>query len=828
MKTIAIAIITTITGTAHAITVHRITSLADHGPGTLRAAIAAAADGDRVTFAPWLYKKTIRLNSEISINKNLRIEGDINDDRRPDITLDGQHTTRLLKIAPAGNVTLWGMALEHGSATEGGAIYNDGNITAQYCEIKNNQASDSGGAIYTRGQTTISNSTIANNTAQRGGAIFNNKTLISENVKTTLEASTFTMNRAYAQGGAIYNYHGKFRAYNSTFGDNLAHDYHDWSYATDAKGSVLYQFGGGSLGGSAEFWDSTLRNNRSAPLRNPELRECDFGERKSDCSNRPDAERMRNNKNRRVNNGGTIYNRGVATNRSNIKLTRTVISDSIGRNCGGWGWFDLNHAWSDDNTCDGDINYDGPGVSRGNAKLDALADNGGYTLTYKPLADSGLIDAAGSTCTVRDQRGAPRTRYPDTHCDIGAIDANAKAPSRLRPRTINTTPPAEHNEDLAVLHKRITAQQADISAKTETITAQQADIEEKTETITTQQADIEEKTETITAQQADISAKTETITAQQTDISAKTETITAQQADISAKTETITALKTQLQTLNSQLAAVQEHITKKEGDMTQLEEQAAELERKIAEHQARIAELEAPDDLEITIGDAGEIKRLVLNGQEALHESETTVKIGTTTQRLKNTITEHIHERTDGRTVSAGELQGQNGTIHWEIMSSTIPGTNWHISRWTISSAQAFGDVALGIYADIDIQPYTRFNGLIVGGTNHDNRLLITDRPNPSEGIALGVRALKNAQMMGWVGSPDIYNGHNGEVLDDSILTGAYAGWGSYTPDSGKYPNARGYGPADIAVATGIKLKPSAKLASFEITLVGAPNGEIE
>ena len=690
--------------------------------------------------------------------------------------------------------------MEHGKTTQGGAIYNQGNITAQYCQIKNNQASDTGGAIYNHGQTTISNSTIANNTATRGGAIFADKLLISDNIETTLEASTLTMNRAYGQGGAIYNYHGKFKAYNSTFGDNLAHDYHDWSYTTDAKGSVLYHFGGGSLGGSAEFWDSTLRNNRSAPLRDPELRECDFGERKSDCSNRPDAERRRNNKNRRVNNGGTIYNRGVTTNRSNIKLTRTVIAQSTGRNCGGWGWFDLDHAWSDDNTCDGDVDYDGPGVSRGDAKLDALADNGGYTLTYSPLADSSLIDAAGSICTVRDQRGAPRKRYPDTHCDIGAVDANAKAPSQLRPQAINTTPPAEHNEDLATLHETITTQKTNISAKTETITTQQADIEEKTETITAQQADIEEKTETITAQQA----------------------------DIEEKTETITTLETQLETLNSQLAAVQEHITKKEGDITQLEEQATELERKITEHQTRIAELEAPDELEATIGDAGEIKRLVLNGQNALHESETTVKIGPTTQRLKNTITEHVHDRTDGRTISAGELWGQNGIIYWEIMSSTIPGTNWHVSKWTISSAQAFGDVALSIYADIDIQPYTGFNGLIAGGEGHPNRLLITDRRNASEGIALGVRALKNAHMMGWVGSPDIYNGHNGEVLDESILTGAYNGWGSFTPDSDKYPDARGYGPADIAVAIGIKLKPSAKLASFEITLVGAPTGTIE
>ncbi|WP_419583818.1 hypothetical protein, partial [Thiolapillus sp.] len=203
-------------------------------------------------------------------------------------------------------------------------------------------------------------------------------------------------------------------------------------------------------------------------------------------------------------------------------------------------------------------------------------------------------------------------------------------------------------------------------------------------------------------------------------------------------------------------------------------------------------------------------------------------KIGPTTLRLKNTIRQHIHKRKDGTTVSSGKFWGQNGAIHWEIMTIAIPGTNWHASRWEFSSAQAFGDVALGIYADIDILPYTRFNSLIVGGEGHPNRLLITDRRNPSEGIALGVRALKNARMLGWVGSPDIYHGRNGEVLDESILTGAYSGWGSFHPDGDKYPGAAGYGPADIAVAIGIELKPSAKLATFTITLVGAPTGAIE
>ncbi|WP_293652891.1 choice-of-anchor Q domain-containing protein [Thiolapillus sp.] len=784
MKKIIITTIAAIAQPANAITVHRVTSLADHGNGTLRAAVAAAAAGDRITFAPWLYEKTIRLDSEISINKNLRIEGDINGDRRPDITLDGQHQHRLLNIAAGATVTLWAISLEHGKATQGGAIYNRGNITAQFCRINENHTTVIGGGIYNRGKITIDHTSMRDNIAPRGGAIFTGKLEESDAADTTLNASTFAWNRALEHGGVMYNYSGKFRSFRSTFSKNVAQAYGGWEHNTMPKGSVLYAYGG-----SNEFTDSTLKNNKSAPLRDPELKECTTAARRNrcrGCSCRPDAERKENNKNRRINNGGTLFNHGVLNNPQPIKLIRTVISESRGRNCGGWGTFTLDHTWSDDDTCDGDANFSEPGTSRGDAKLGPLMDLGGYTYTYAALPDSGLIDAAGSVCAAADQRGARRTEFMDPHCDIGAVETNAHPPTRLRPQTINTTPPAEHNEDLAVLHKRITAQQADISAKTETIRAQQADI------------------------------------------SAKTEIIRAQQADISAKTETITTLQTQLQTLNNQLAAVQERITNKDGDITQLKKQAAELERKIAEHQARIAELEAPDDLEITIGDAGEIKRLTLNGSDALHESETSVRIRNTTQQLKNTTTTHVHERPDGTKTSAGQFDGENGTIHWEIVTRTIPGTNWHVSRWTFNSNEAFGDVAVGIYADIDIQPYTRFNGLIVGGTNHDNRLLITDRPNPSEGIALGLRALKNANSMGWVGSPDIYHGYNGEVLDASILTGPYSGWGSYTPDSNKYPGAAGYGPADVAIAIGIQLKPTAKLASFESTVVGAPNGYVE
>ena len=719
MKRFAIIAALTSSSTAHAITVHRVTSLADHGSGTLRAAVESATDGDRVTFAPWLYQKTIRLDRQIIIDKRLRIEGDINGDRRPDITLDGQHTNRLLNVTPKGNLNLWAVALESGKAAKGGAIYNRGEINIQFSTINGNQATDMGGGIYNRGTLTVDSSSMRDNVAEQGGAICNDKTAaIGDTAQTTLASSTFAWNTARQQGGVVYNHRGQFGAINSTFANNRAQKSTNWETDTSARGSVLF-----ADGGTNKFSDSTLKNNKSAPIRN--------------------------NEGQKTQNGGTIYNRGMH-DATTLQIIRTVISESRGNNCGGLGYFNMQNSWTDDNSC--------PDTNRGDAKLGPLANYGGYTETYSPLPDSGLIDAAGTICTVRDQRGAPRKRYPDTQCDIGAVDAKASAPSRLRPQAINTTPPAEHNENLATLH----------------------------------------------------------------------ETITAQKADISAKAETITTLETQLQTLNAELATVRTNMAKKEGDMTQLQTQAAALEQEIAKREREIEALQAPDELEATIDDAGEIKRLVLNGQNTLHESETTVKIGPTTIRLKNTIRQHIHKRKDGTTVSSGKIFGQNGAIHWEITTVTIPGTNWNASRWEFSSAQAFGDVALGIYADIDIQPYRRFNGLIAGGKNHPNRLLITDRRDPSEGIALGVRALKNARTLGWVGSPDIYHGRNGEVLDESILTGAYKGWGSFRPDGEKYPGAKGYGPADIAVAIGIELKPSAKLATFTITLVGAPTGAIE
>uniref|UniRef100_UPI003AF7F917 choice-of-anchor Q domain-containing protein n=1 Tax=Thiolapillus sp. TaxID=2017437 RepID=UPI003AF7F917 len=767
------------------------------------AAVTSATNGDRITFAPWLHKKTIYLDNEIIINKEMTIEGDIDGDRRPDIRVDGHGVTRILNVHDSGILTLKSLILENGSANSGGAIYNSGSLQINYSLLIKNNAR-LGGAIFNRQNLTIYKTTLTENTASdSGGAITSKPTDPAGNIKsavnTTVYKSTLSYNWARKQGGAIKN-HGNLTIKTSTISHNRAR-----SSETDSsqynRGSAVWTYVNPySHGNNTEIYDSTFVGNQSREVTSPERTEGSGPERLAN----------------RTLNGGTIYIENAIQHpietHANIKIERTVIANSIGRNCGGAAAINAKNLWSDDNTCGGLGVSDRAGINRGDPKLISLDNNGGYTLTHMPMPDSGLLGEGGQDCEYTDQRDVVRRRVTGSqltlsHCDIGSIQHGKPTGRTPSPQSIDKNVPDEYKEDPNHLRSKIAEKEAEVAAK-------QADISAKAETITAQQADIEEKTETITAQQADISAKAETIT--------------AQQADIEKKTETITALKTQLQTLNGELATVKTNMAKKDGDMAQLQTQATALEQEIAKREREIEALQAPDELEATIGDTGEIKRLVLNGQNTLHESETTVKIGPTTIRLKNTIRQHIHKRKDGTTVSSGKIFGQNGAIHWEITTVTIPGTNWHASRWEFSSAQAFGDVALGIYADIDILPYTRLNGLIAGGEGHPNRLLITDRQNPSEGIALGVRALKNARMLGWVGSPDIYHGRNGEVLDESILTGAYSGWGSYTPDSSKYPGAAGYGPADIAVAIGIELKPSAKLATFTITLVGAPTGAIE
>ncbi|MBV7511906.1 DUF4347 domain-containing protein [Pseudomonas sp. PDM25] len=131
------------------------TNNANTGVGSLRAAIASAQNGDLVTFSTGM---TVQLTSELLINKNITVDGDLNNDGAADVILDGQYRTRVIEVSSGSIVTLDGLVITRGlvSGTGGnggygatgsmaGGIFNAGILTLNNVSVTSNGASGGGG-----------------------------------------------------------------------------------------------------------------------------------------------------------------------------------------------------------------------------------------------------------------------------------------------------------------------------------------------------------------------------------------------------------------------------------------------------------------------------------------------------------------------------------------------------------------------------------------------------------------------------------------------------------------------------------------------------------
>jgi len=217
-----------------------VTSAADSGPGSLRAEIAAAHDGDTITFDPHIFDfnptdHTIKLDSdELEIHTNLTIQGP----GATNLAISGGNQFRVFEVGERCTVTLQGLTIENGTGITapsssiyqfdgiGGAVINFGTLTVSGCTVSGSTASaasaygggifnadegtlvvtgstfsgDSaarGGGIFNVGTATITGSTLSGDSATRGGAIYNNGVMVLTN-------DIVTDNRAYS-GGGIYN-----------------------------------------------------------------------------------------------------------------------------------------------------------------------------------------------------------------------------------------------------------------------------------------------------------------------------------------------------------------------------------------------------------------------------------------------------------------------------------------------------------------------------------------------------------------------------------------------------------------------------------------------
>ncbi|UVM27641.1 Ig-like domain-containing protein [Pseudomonas sp. B21-021] len=131
------------------------TNNANTGVGSLRAALASAQNGDIVTFSSGM---TVQLTSELLINKNVTVDGDLNNDGVADVTLDGQYRTRVVEITSGSTVTLDGLVITRGlvsgnggnggygaTGAMGGGIFNAGILTLNNVSVTGNAAAGGGG-----------------------------------------------------------------------------------------------------------------------------------------------------------------------------------------------------------------------------------------------------------------------------------------------------------------------------------------------------------------------------------------------------------------------------------------------------------------------------------------------------------------------------------------------------------------------------------------------------------------------------------------------------------------------------------------------------------
>ncbi|MCO5195749.1 MAG: right-handed parallel beta-helix repeat-containing protein, partial [Anaerolineae bacterium] len=179
--------------------------------------------------------------------------------------IDGGNSVRIFYVNSGGDFTVNQVALQNGSAIDGGGIYNDGTLTVTDSIFSGNSATYWGGGILNDGTLTVTTSTFSGNTANYGGGILNFDTL-------TVTTSTFSGNSATTNGGGILNdSDSTLTVVNSTISGNSATNgggilnggalmVTSGTFSGNTGGGIFHIVGTVHLAGTI-FADSTSGNN---------------------------------------------------------------------------------------------------------------------------------------------------------------------------------------------------------------------------------------------------------------------------------------------------------------------------------------------------------------------------------------------------------------------------------------------------------------------------------------------------------------------------------------------------------------------------------------
>jgi beta-glucanase (GH16 family) len=356
-----------------------VTNALDQGPGSLRNAVAAVADGGMVTFDPGLAGAAITLASgPIRISsKAVTIDATAT----PGITLLGTGSDRLLIVDADARATVRGLTFANGYGWQlAGAILVNGRLALDHVVVRNSTVAATagdwwmgGGGIYVGGGATLdlADSTVRDNTTYNGidgGGIY-----VFQNGTLHVARSTISGNVAANVGGGLRML-GSGTIENSTFSGNATGAWH---------GSALFVTDG-VLG----VQSSTITAN-AAPA------------------------------------GSAAVFVGTFTAASaTLSLADTILGGNSDFGCFvapfGAGSVTLSsggHNVVTDATC----NSVPSDQIVGDVGVAALAANGGPTATHALLPGSPAVDNADAArCPATDQRGMARPE--GAGCDVGAFE----------------------------------------------------------------------------------------------------------------------------------------------------------------------------------------------------------------------------------------------------------------------------------------------------------------------------------------------------------------------------------------------------------------------
>jgi hypothetical protein len=240
-----------------------VTTTHDSGPGSLRAGLAAAVNGDTLDIT---VSGAISLTTgELLVTNDLTILG-------PGpalLAISGNFpaaSNAVFHVTNGATVWISGLAMTNGHYWEGGGVINEGaTLTLSNCVLSGNGASVLGGAILNlagRSQTaglTLLNCTLSNNIAGTvGGAIYNWGE--ASNATLTIVGSTIVGNSAGDSGGGAIKNDGSPGGNASAFITNCNLS----ANSTTGSGGAIYNDG---LQGSATLViaGSTLSSNQAGP-----------------------------------------------------------------------------------------------------------------------------------------------------------------------------------------------------------------------------------------------------------------------------------------------------------------------------------------------------------------------------------------------------------------------------------------------------------------------------------------------------------------------------------------------------------------------------------